>query len=123
MTYKNRQFNFEKLEVYKDAIEYANHVYEITKSFPKNEMFGITNQLRRASFSISSNIAEGSSRGKREFAHFLNIALGSSYECVPFLEISKTQRFIGQQSYKNLVDELHKISAKISALKKSLKKE
>ncbi len=119
---KNRQFNFEKLEVYRDAIEFANHVYEITKSFPKNEMFGITNQLRRASFSVSSNIAEGSSRGKKEFAHFLNIALGSSYECVPLLEISKNQRFIGQQSYKHLVEELHKISAKVSALKNSLRK-
>lgn len=119
---KNKQFNFEKLDVYRDAIEFANHVYEITKSFSKNEMFGITNQLRRASFFMSSNIAEGSSRGKKEFAHFLNIALGSSYECVPLLEISKNQGFIGQPSYRNLVEELHKISAKISALKNSLRK-
>jgi len=103
-------------------MEFANHVYEIAKSFPKNEMFGITNQLRRASFSISSNIAEGSSRGKKEFVHFLNIALGSTYECVPLLEISKNQKFIDQKSYNNSVEELHKISAKISALKNSLRR-
>ena len=66
-------FNFEKLEVYKDAIEFANQIYEITKAFPKSEVFGITNQLRRSSVSIPSNIAEGSSRGKKEFIHFLNI--------------------------------------------------
>ena len=74
------KFNFEKLEVYQDAIEFANQIYEITKAFPRSEMFGITNQLRRSSVSVPSNIAEGSSRGKKEFIHFLNIALGSSYE-------------------------------------------
>jgi len=88
------QFNFEKLEVYQDAIELANKIYEITKPFPKSEIFGITNQLRRASISIPSNIAEGSSRGKKEFIPFLNIGLGSCYECVPLLEISKRQEHI-----------------------------
>ena len=53
------QFNFEKLEVYKDAIELANKIYEITKPFPKSEIFGITNQLRRASISIPSNTRPG----------------------------------------------------------------
>ena len=116
------QFNFEKLEVYQDAIEFANRVYGITKRFPKNEMFGITNQLRRASISIPSNIAEGSSRGKKEFTHFLNIALGSCYECIPLLEISKRQEYVTHESFTELIEELHKISAKINALKNSLRK-
>jgi four helix bundle protein len=116
------QFNFEKLEVYQDAIEFANRVYGITKRFPKNEMFGITNQLRRASISIPSNIAEGSSRGKKEFIHFLNIALGSCYECIPLLEISKRQEYVTHESFTELIEELHKISAKINALKNSLRK-
>ena len=116
------QFNFEKLEVYQDAIELANQIYEISKPFPRNEIFGITNQLRRASISISSNIAEGSSRGKKEFIHFLNIALGSSYECVPLLEISKRQKYVQHKTFSALLDELHKISAKVSALKNSLRK-
>jgi len=115
------QFNFEKLEVYKDAIELANKIYETTKPFPKSEIFGITNQLRRASISIPSNIAEGSSRGKKEFIHFLNIGLGSCYECVPLLEISKRQEHINNKSFDKLIDELHKISAKMNALKNSLR--
>ena len=114
-------FNFEKLEVYRDAIEFVNRVYEMTKPFPKIEMFGITNQLRRASVSIPSNIAEGSSRGKKDFARFLNIALGSCYECVPLLEISRRQEYIDHESYSVCIEDLHKISAKTNALKKALK--
>lgn len=116
------QFNFERLEVYKDAIEFANQIYEITKSFPKSETFGISNQLRRASISIPSNIAEGSTRGKKEFIHFLNIALGSTHECVPLLEISMRQEYVNHKSFSELIETLHKISAKISALKNSIKR-
>lgn len=54
------QFNFEKLDVYQEALVLANQVYEITKSFPRDELFGMTNQIRRATVSIPSNIAEGS---------------------------------------------------------------
>ena len=115
-------FSFEKLDVYKDAVEYASRVYEISKDFPKDEIFGITNQMRRASVSIPANIAEGSSRGKKEFIHFLNIALGSAYECVPLLQIAKSQKYINHENRNELVQTLHKISAKISALKNSLKK-
>ena len=116
------KFNFEKLDVYQDAIEFTNNIYIITKPFPKSEMFGITNQMRRASVSIPNNIAEGSSRGKKEFIHFLNIALGSAYECVPLLEISKRQGYFGEKIFNGLVEELHKIAAKINALKNSLRK-
>jgi four helix bundle protein len=116
------KFNFEKLEVYEDAVEFANQVYEVTKAFPKSEMFGVTSQLRRASVSIPSNIAEGSSRSKKEFTRFLNIALGSCYECVPLLDISKRQEYIQRNSFYELIGDLHKIAAKISALKKSLRK-
>ena len=115
------QFNFERLEVYNDAVELANQTYEITKTFPRSEIFGITNQVRRAAISIPSNIAEGSSRGKKEFIHFLNIALGSAYECVPLLEISKRQGYLNHESFSELINNLHKISAKVNALKNSLR--
>ena len=115
------QFNFERLEVYNDALELANQTYEITKTFPRSEIFGITNQVRRAAISIPSNIAEGSSRGKKEFIHFLNIALGSAYECVPLLEISKRQGYLNHESFSELINNLHKISAKMNALKNSLR--
>ena len=116
------RFNFEKLEVYSDAMEFASEIYEVTKAFPKSELFGITTQLRGAAASIPSNIAEGSSRGKKEFIHFLNIVLGSSYECVPLLEISKRQNYLHNKFFNAFMDDLHKISAKVSALKASLKK-
>jgi len=114
-------FNFEKLEVYQEAVEFANRIYEVTKSFPKEEKLGITNQIRRATVSIPSNIAEGSSRGKKEFVHFLNMAVGSAYECVPLLEISKKQNYVPNELFSELIDNLHRISAKINALKNSLR--
>ncbi len=115
------KFNFEKLDVYQEALELANQVYEITKSFPRDELFGITNQLRRAAISIACNIAEGSSRGKKEFVHFLSIAIGSVYECIPLLEISARQEYVTIELLSELIRQLHKISAKLNALKKSLK--
>jgi len=114
------RFNFENLDVYQEAVEFAVRIYFITKNFPKEEWFGIVSQLRRAAISVSSNIAEGSSRTKKQFIHFLNIALGSVYECVPLIEISKRQGFIDEASFDSLYAELNRISAKISALKKSL---
>jgi len=115
-----RRFNFENLDVYQEAVEFAVRIYLITKNFPKAEWFGIVSQLRRAALSIPSNIAEGSSRTKKQFAHFLNIALGSVYECVPLIEISKRQGFIDQACFDALYAELHRISAKLNALKRSL---
>src|ERR1043166_6277322 len=76
-------FNFEKLDVWQEAINFADLVYELTGAFPSDERFGITNQMRRAAVSISSNIAEGSSRVSRtDFARFVEIATGSLFEVV-----------------------------------------
>ena len=76
-------FNFEKLEVWNEAIAFADTIYTLTKSFPEDERFGLTNQMRRAAVSISSNIAEGSSRLSRpDFARFIEIATGSLLEVV-----------------------------------------
>jgi four helix bundle protein len=62
------EFNFEKLDVYSDAVTLASQVYEMTKLFPRDEVFGITNQFRRASISIASNIAEGSRRAAQDLS-------------------------------------------------------
>ena len=74
-------FNFEKLDVWQEAIQFADLVYGLTGDFPSEERFGLTNQMRRAAVSVSSNIAEGSSRVSRaDFARFVEIATGSLFE-------------------------------------------
>ena len=73
-------------------------------------------------FQSQVTLQRGAVAEKKEFIHFLNIALGSAYECVPLLEISKRQEYFSHESHSELIDELHKISAKVSALKNSLRK-
>jgi four helix bundle protein len=76
-------FNFEKLDVWHKAIDFADFVYSITRTFPDTERFGLTSQMRRAAVSIASNLAEGSSRSSRtDFARFIELASGSVYEVV-----------------------------------------
>ena len=76
-------FNFEKLEVWQKSIDFADLIYALTRSFPQEERFGLTNQMRRAAVSISSNIAEGSARVSRnDFARFIEIATGSVFDSV-----------------------------------------
>lgn len=73
--------NYKKLEIWKEAIDLASSVYQLSKKFPKDEIFGLTSQLRRCGVSIPSNIAEGSGRNSnKEFLHFLGIARASCCE-------------------------------------------
>lgn len=81
--------DYTKYEVWVDGIEISVRIYEITNSFPEHEKYGITSQLRRASVSISSNIAEGCSRSsEKDFKRFVEIALGSAFEVKRQLIIS-----------------------------------
>jgi four helix bundle protein len=76
-------FNFEKLDVRQEAIQFADLIYQLTNAFPSEERFGLTNQMRRAAISVSSNIAEGSSRGSHsDVSRFVEIATGSLLEVV-----------------------------------------
>jgi len=85
-------FKFEKLDVWQKAIDFADLVYSKTKSFPVDERFGLTNQMRRAAVSISSNIAEGSARiSDADFARFVEIAAGSLFEVVSEATVAKRQ--------------------------------
>src|SRR5438128_6452529 len=88
-------FNFEKLDVWQKAIDVADLVYNHTRSFPPDERFGLTNQMRRAAVSVSLNIAEGSSRiSEVDFARFVEIATGSLFEVVSESTIARRQRFL-----------------------------
>lgn len=71
-------FRFEKFEVWKQSVDFADLIYTLTRGFPRDEQFGLTSQMRRAAVSVSSNIAEGSSRlSDKEFARFVEIAYAS----------------------------------------------
>ena len=115
--------NFEKLNVYQDAIVLSLKLYKLTNRFPRHEQFGLVSQLRRAAVSISLNIAEGSSRTKKEFAHFLDMARGSCYELIPLLKISFELRYIEKSQQEELTQEVDNLAKRINALKKSLNRE
>ena len=113
-------FNFEKLDVYSKANEFVNDVYLLTKTFPKDEMFGLTGQLRRAAVSIPLNIAEGSARTKKDFNRFIDMARGSIFECVTILRTALKQEYLNQKRYIDLEEKLTDLSKMLSGLKRSI---
>ncbi len=114
-------FKFEELRVYQEAVQLASNIYSQTKSWPKEEIFGLTNQLRRAGVSISLNIAEGSSRTQKDFCHFLDLSRGSCYECVAIITIAKKQNYLDGELFSTMYDKCESLSKMLSALKNSLK--
>src|SRR5690606_1919329 len=74
----------------------ASDIHKLCLGFPKTELYGLTSQMNRAAVSIPSNIAEGSNRGNTHFRHFLNIALGSSFELQTQLLIAKQNNYISE---------------------------
>jgi four helix bundle protein len=114
-------FNFEKLEVWQKAIDFAEIVYSVTKPFPDDERFGLTSQMRRAAASISSNIAEGSSRFSRDgYARFLEIAAGSVFEVASQPFIARRQNFISEEDPLRLHRAAEEQSRMLSGLRRSL---
>lgn len=115
-------FRFEHLEVWKDAIAFASAIYRLTKKFPREELFALTSQLRRASSSISTNIAEGSgSSSKKDFCHYLDIAIKSAFEVVSLLQLALEQGYIAESEKSKLYKTAEILVKKMSSLKKSLK--
>jgi four helix bundle protein len=106
-------FGFRNLIVYQKAKEFVILVYRLTSLWPKEELYGLVSQMRRAAVSIAANIAEGYTRsGTKEFSRFLDIALGSLVECEVFLEIAHELGY-GQtadiEKAKNLLIEIKKL--------------
>ena len=110
-------FYFEKLEVWKNSRVFVKEVYEVTNSFPVKEQFSITSQIRRASLSITANIAEGFSRQtNKEKSRFINIAYSSSWEIINFLILSKDLEFLSEKDYIKLRADIEYISNQLNAL-------
>jgi four helix bundle protein len=110
------------LNVWKNAIGLVKKVYRITNDFSKEELFGLTSQLRRSAVSIPSNIAEGAARtSKKEFNNFLSIALGSASELETQLIISRNLNYLTDKDSEYLINELTTIQKMILGLMKNLK--
>ena len=116
--------NFREYQVWNEAVDYATHVYEVTGKMPWFEKKGLCDQLQRAAVSISSNIAEGAARySDRDFAHFLDFALGSAFEVETQLKISKNVGYLDETLYYELETKLTSIEKQLNALITSIRKE
>ena len=94
--------SYKELDAYRKSYEVAKLVYNMTRSFPKEELYGITGQLRRSAVSIPSNIAEGYMRGSKEYVQFLKIALGSAAELETQLSLSRDLGFCEDNEFNNV---------------------
>lgn len=114
-------FNFEKLDAWSEAIALAEVVYRVTCSLPDHERFGLTNQLRRAAVSVSSNIAEGSARSRSDFARFIEIATGSLFEVVSQITLAQRLGYISDSDVQTVRRSAAKLSRILSGLRRSLR--
>lgn len=114
MEYK---FAFEKLDVWQKSRQFTSAVYSLTKEFPEDEKYGLVNQMRRASISVCSNLAEGNSRkSARERANFFHIAYSSVMEVLCQLIISADLGFVQKEKLSELREHIYEITNKLNAL-------
>jgi four helix bundle protein len=110
------------LDVWKKSVSLVTLIYEMTKGFPKDELYGLTNQIRRSAVSIPSNIAEGSARkGNKEFAQFLYIGLGSLSELETQLIIATNLKYISSEKSEIIMNDLNDIRRMLVGLIKYVK--
>jgi four helix bundle protein len=115
--------NYKKLSVWLTSHELVLQVYrDIIPGFPESDKYGLTSQIRRAAYSIPCNIAEGSSRNsEKEFAHFLEISLGSAQELEYFLLLTKDLTIIDENDYLIFYEKVNKVKAMIIYLLKKIR--
>ncbi|MBU2102487.1 MAG: four helix bundle protein [Candidatus Omnitrophica bacterium] len=116
------KFSFEELEVWRIALDFAEKIYTTTQKFPKEEIYGVTNQLRRASLSISLNIAEGKGRySNKEFKQFLFLSRGSLYETITLLKLCLRLKYLSEERYQELIKDCEVMQSKLAGLLNYLK--
>ena len=114
-------FSFEKLDVWQKSIDFADLVHKVTRSFPDDERFGLTSQMRRAAVSVSSNIAEGSGRNSdKDFAHFLEQAYGSLMEVASLLYLALDENYLTATEVEAVFEVIDKAAGQTAALNRSL---
>lgn len=118
---KEHLYNFEKLDIWKLSIDLTIDVYKLCESMPSDEKYGIVSQIKRATTSISANIAEGMSRDGKDRLRFIQIAFGSSIEVLNFLIIIQKLNFISEEHYLILRNQIQELTNKINSFYKILK--
>lgn len=114
------QFPYEKLDVWQDARKLVKMVYEVTKCFPPEEKYGLTNQINRAAVSVASNLAEGSGRTSlKDQAHFSQLAYGSLMELACQITIANDLGFSTDKPLDDMKVNIHRLTNKINSLRKS----
>jgi four helix bundle protein len=111
------KFRFENLKIYQYSLDLSKEIFSITKEWPQQYKYNLSDQLLRASLSISLNIAEGSSRTNKDFRHFLSISRGSCYECIPILDIALSEKLVNEIVYQELYNKIYELSKMISSLR------
>jgi four helix bundle protein len=120
MTGSNEPFGFEKLLVWQKAVLFARQIYRLTKTFPREEMFGLISQMKRASVSVAANIAEGSSRSSgKDRARFAEMAFGSLNEIATMLHIALEEEYIKPQQFEECRAQIRELARMLSGLRKA----
>ena len=114
--------DFRQLTVWGKAHQLALAIYKATKEFPKEELYGLTSQIRRASMSIPTNIAEGCGRNTdADFARFLQMAMGSASETEYQLILARDLEFISNENYERLHNDVEEVKRMLASLLKTLR--
>lgn len=114
--------HFRKILVWQKSITLVTKIYKATSTFPREEVFGLTSQIRRSSVSVPSNIAEGSGReSSKDFLRFLYISLGSIFEMQTQLEIAKNIIYINEEEFNLLYEDSREIERMLASLIRKLK--
>ena len=117
------QLNFEKLFVYQKSLIFVDGVYKLSKHFPSDEKYGLTDQLKRASVSILANIAEGFGRfHEKDMTHFFRVSRSSAYECIALMQVAQRQDYLKEDDYKDMYSKAQEITRMISGYIKSINK-
>jgi four helix bundle protein len=115
-------FKFENLKVWQKSLDLSESIDKLTKKFPKEELFVLTSQIKRASDSIGLNIAEGSTgQTNAEFSKFLGYAIRSSVEVVACLYLGKRRNIISNEDFEVIYEQLNELVKMLQALRNTLK--
>lgn len=105
-----------------DGLEFVNDIYKLTVSFPKEELYGLMSQIRRAAVSVVSNMAEGASRhSEKDFARFLEISLGSAFEIENLLTVCRTMNYTDNTQIERLLENISSIEKRLNGFIQTLK--